>query len=123
MRFLAGLLTWDLAQPNNQSRINTLIKIHEQNAGGAAQVLFVNDDLYIMQRLGDGDQSGLIFVLNNRASWNGTWVQTRWNNTRLAPAAWRGHDDVGLPEDRWTNESGWVDLWAPPRGYAVYVPK
>ena len=33
------------------------------------------------------------------------------------------HDDAGLPEDKWTNESGWVDLWAPPRGYAVYVPK
>ena len=41
------------------------------------------DDLYIMQRSGVGDQSGLIFVLNNRGSWNGTWVQTRWNNTRL----------------------------------------
>ena len=28
----------------------------------------------------------------------------------------------GVPEEKWTNESGWVDLWAPPRGYAVYVP-
>ena len=28
----------------------------------------------------------------------------------------------GMPEEKWTNESGWVDLWAPPRGYAVYVP-
>ena len=39
-----------------------------------------------------------------------------------SPAAWRGHDDLGVPEEKWTNESGWVDLWAPPRGYAVYVP-
>jgi alpha-amylase len=85
-------------------------------------VLFVNDDLYVMQRLGDGDQSGLIFVLNNRGTWNGTWVQTQWNNTGLIPAAWRGRDDLSTPQEKWTNESGWVDLWAPPRGYAVYVP-
>jgi alpha-amylase len=85
-------------------------------------VLFVNDELYIMQRPGDGDQRGLIFVLNNRSNWNGTWVQTRWNNTRLAPAAWRSHDDASVPQGKWTNESGWVELWAPPRGYSVYTP-
>ncbi len=34
-----------------------------------------------------------------------------------------GHDDTGVPEEKWTNESGWVDLWAPPRGFAVYVPQ
>jgi alpha-amylase len=104
-------------QPKNQSGINALIKVHEQNAGGPAQVLFVNEDPYVMQRLGDGDQSGLILVLNNRGTWNSTWVQTRWNNTRLVPAAWRGRDDPNGPAEKWTNESGWVDLWAPPRGY------
>ena len=39
------------------------------------------------------------------------------------PAASRGHDDLGMPQEKWTSESGWVDLWAPPRGYAVYVPQ
>ena len=85
-------------------------------------MLVVNDDLYVMQRLGDGDHSGLTFVLNNRGNWNGTGVQTKWNNTRLVPAAWHGHDDINAPEEKWANESGWVDLWASPRGYAVYVP-
>ena len=85
-------------------------------------MLYVNDDLYVMQRLGDGDHSGLIFVLNNRGTWNGTWIQTRWDNTRLVPAAWHGRDDSGVPEEKWTNESSWVDLWAPPRGYVVYLP-
>jgi alpha-amylase len=84
-------------------------------------VLFVNDDLYIMQR--SSDRGGLVFVLNNSASWNGTWVQTRWNNTRLVPAAWRGGNDINTPEDKWTNESGWAELWAAPRGYAVYLPQ
>jgi alpha-amylase len=87
-----------------------------------AQVLFVNNDLYIMQRLGNGGQRGLIFVLNNSGTWNGSWVQTRWNNTLLVPAAWHSRDDLSQPQDKWTNESGWVDLWAPSRGYAVYLP-
>jgi alpha-amylase len=86
-------------------------------------VLFVNDDLYVMQRPGNDEQNGLILVLNNSASWNGTWVQTRWNNTRLSPAAWRGRNDLNSPQEKWTNEFGWIDLWAPPRGYAVYVPE
>jgi hypothetical protein len=76
-----------------------------------------------MQRSGAGGQSGLAFVLNNRGSWNGTWIQTRWNNTRLVPAAWCGRDDLSMPQEKLTNESGWVDLWAAPRGYAVYVPE
>ena len=112
------------ARPAGQSkRIDALIKVHEQNAAGPAQVLHVDDDLYIMQRSGAGDQSGLVFVLNNRGTWKGTWVQTRWNNTRLIPAAWRGREDVSIPEEKWTNESGWVEVWAASRGYAVYVPK
>src|SRR5581483_1166255 len=113
---------WDLAQPNNQNGIDALIKMHEHHAAGATEVLFVDDDLYVMQRLGNGDRSGLIFVLNNRGDWNGAWIQTRWNNTRLVPTAWRGRNDISTPQDKWTNESGWVELWAGPRGYAVYVP-
>jgi alpha-amylase len=76
-----------------------------------------------MQRLGNANQSGLAFALNNTGSWNGAWIQTGWDNTRLVPTAWRGRDDLGVPQEKWTNESGWVDLWAPPRGYAVYLPE
>jgi alpha-amylase len=76
-----------------------------------------------MQRPGAGNQSGLIFVLNNRGTWNGAWIETRWNNTRLAPAAWWARDDSSVPQEKWTDGSGWVDLWAPPRGYAVYIPE
>jgi alpha-amylase len=83
----------------------------------------VNDDLYIMQRPGDTNQSGLVFVLNNSGSWNGAWIQTQWINTRLVPTAWRGRDDLGIPQEKWTNDSCWVDLWAPARGYAVYLPR
>ena len=114
---------WDLAPPNTQSGIDALIKVHGQNAAGPTQVLFVNDDLYIMQRPGNANQSGLVFVLNNSGNWNGAWIQTRSDNMQLVPTAWRGRDDLSMPQQKWTNDSGWVDLWAAPRGYAVYLPK
>jgi len=120
--FWQDYFNWNLAQPDNKSAINALIKVHEQNAAGPTQVLFAVDDLHIMQRSGAGDQTELVLVLNNRGSWNGTWVQTRWNSARLVPAAWRGGDDLSTPQEKWTNESGWVDLWAAPRGYTSYVP-
>ena len=50
------------------------MKVHKQNAAGSTQILFTNDDLYIMQRSGAGERSGLVLVLNNRGTWNGTWV-------------------------------------------------
>jgi alpha-amylase len=120
--FWQDYFNWNLAQPENQNGIEALIKVHEQNAAGPAEVLFVNDDIYVMQRSGAGDQTGLVFVLNNRGTWNGAWVQTQWNNIQLVPIAWRGRDDLSSPEAKWTNESGWVNVWAPGRGYAVYVP-
>jgi alpha-amylase len=120
--FWQDYFNWDLAQPNNHNGINALIKVHEQNAVGATRILFVDDNLYIMQRSGLNNQGGLIFVLNNRGNWNGAVVQTQWRNTRFVPAAWRGHDDNGVPGEKWTNEFGAADFWAPPRGHAVYLP-
>ena len=121
--FWQDYFNWNLAQPDNRCGIDALIKIHERNAAGKAQILFVDNDLYIMQRTGEGNQTGLVFVLNNRSSWNGTWVQTRWNNTRLIPVAWYGRHDLNKPEEKWTDKSGWTNLWAAPRGYAVYAPE
>src|SRR5437899_13046588 len=59
----------DLAQPNNQSGIDALIKVPEQNAAGPTQVLFVNDDLYLTQRPAHANQSGPAFVFNNTGHW------------------------------------------------------
>jgi alpha-amylase len=111
-----------LGREGSVSGIAALVKIHEEHAGGSTSVLYVDDDLYIMQRNGSGNQGGLIFVLNNRGSWNGMWVKTQWENARFVPLAWGGKDDTGIPEEKMVQE-GWVNLWAPPRGYAVYIPK
>ena len=120
--FWQDYFNWNLALPDTRNGIDALIRVHEKNAAGSAHILFVDDDLYIMQRSGAGDQPGLVFVLNNRGSWNGARVKTQWNNTRLVPVAWYGRDDSCMPQEKWTDASGGTDLWAAPRGYAVYIP-
>lgn len=120
--FWQDYYTWGLAQEGEKSGIAALVRAHEDHAGGATSILHLDDDIYIMQRTGWGKQKGLIFVLNNRGDWTGKQVQTQWTNTRFTPVAWRGRDDTGVPEEKWTQEDGWADFWAPPRGYAVYVP-
>jgi alpha-amylase len=77
-----------------------------------------------MQRNGYEENKGLIFVLNNLGNaWNGRWVQTKWKNTRFIPMAWYSHNDSQAPSEKWTGNEGWGEFWAPPRGYAVYVPQ
>ncbi len=75
-----------------------------------------------MQRTGWQNQRGLVFVLNNRGSWNGATVRTNRPNTSFSPVAWRGQDP-GQPLPKHTAWDATGDFWAPPRGYAVYVPQ
>lgn len=115
---------WGLGLEGNPSGIAALVRTHEDHAGGATDVLHVDDDLYIMQRRGYLRQGGLILVLNNRGDgWHGAQVTTNWRSTRFSPVAWRGRDDLGVPAEKWTGADGTSDFWAPPRGYAVYVPQ
>lgn len=120
--FWQDYFNYDLGQPGNQSGIAALVQVHGRYAGGATQVLHVDDNLYVMQRCGADKQPGLVFVLNNNADWAGATVQTRWQNTRFKPVAWRGKADLGVPAEKWTDSAGNADFWAPPRGYVVYVP-
>ncbi|MBI3600128.1 MAG: DUF1939 domain-containing protein [Nitrospinae bacterium] len=122
--FWQDYYNWGLGQEGYKSGIAELVRIHEGHAGGAASVLYVDDNLYIMQREGCGEQRGLIFVMNNRGDgWNGKWVQTKFKDTKFVPAAWRGRYDAGIPQEQWSNEYGWAEFLAPPRGYAVYLPQ
>jgi alpha-amylase len=119
--FWRDYYNYGLAKENNPAGIAALVGIHEQFAGGPTSVLYADDDLYIMQRSGWAAQKGLVFILNNRSSWNGAAVQTQWKNAKFTAVAYAGTDS-SVPDDKWTNENGYTDFWAPPRGYAVYVP-
>lgn len=112
-----------LAGENTVNGIARLVQLHESHAGGNTQVLYASHDLYIIQRTGGGDKPGLIYVLNNRGDdWQGQWIKTVWSDTMLKPAAWWSDIDLNQPDWKVTNHEGWVNCWAPPRGYAVYVP-
>ncbi|MEP7231680.1 MAG: alpha-amylase family glycosyl hydrolase [Ginsengibacter sp.] len=120
--FWQDYFNWNLAQEDNNSGIAALVKVHEQFAGGHTDILYCDDDLYIMQRRGTVDQKGLVFVLNNAARWNGRLVNTQWASTHFIPNAWRGKDNADVPNEQWTDGLGAAEFWAPPRGYVVYVP-
>lgn len=79
---------FNLAQTGNNSGIDALILIHEQYAGGESDILYVDDDLYLLQRVGHNSQKGLIYVLNKiEGNWNGKRIQTQWKNTKFTPRA------------------------------------
>ena len=122
--FWQDYFNYGLAKPDSVGGINALVRLHEDFAGGATEVLHADDNLYVMQRTGSGAQKGLVFVLNNRGdAWNGGWVQTKWSNTRFTARAWYSGVDLQEPGEKWTGQDGWGEFWAPPRGYAVYVPQ
>ena len=95
---------------------------HEKYAAGSTNILYLDDNLYIMQRGGYGDQPGLIYVLNNHGdNWQGQWVTTQWSNASFRPVAWWGKNDLSRPADQSTGPDGRGQFFAPARGYAVYT--
>jgi alpha-amylase len=121
--FWRDYFNYGLAATGTPNGISALVLLHESHAGGGSSVLYVDDDLYVMQRSGTATQPGLILVLNNRGDvWNGRSVQVAWTNRRLSAAAWWSGSDLGAPAEKFSGADGTVDLWAPPRGYAVYIP-
>ncbi len=122
--FWKDYYNWQLGKEGTPHGIAALVQVHETHAGGGTEVLRADDDFYIMQRRGDGEKRGLLFVLNNRGDrWNGAWVPTQWRNIRFSPVAWWSGSDLSRPADQWTQADGWGQFWAPPRGYAVYAPE
>jgi alpha-amylase len=121
--FWQDYFNYGLAMNGTPNGIDALIAVHEKYAGGNTNILYCDHDLYIMQRTGADRQRGLLFVLNNSGNWNGREVTTSWSNKELMPLAWNGKGTTSAPMNKWTNRHGVSDLWAPPRGYAVYIPQ
>ncbi len=103
--------------------IAALVAAHEKYAGGATQVLYADDNLYIMQRTGTGSQPGLVYVLNNLGdAWNGITVQTQWSNAQFEPVAYGGND-TSRPQDKTTAADGHADFWAASAGLGSVRPR
>jgi alpha-amylase len=120
--FWSDYFNCQLARPRSPNGIDALIAAHHRHAGGESTVLHADPDLYIMQRGGTEDQTGLVYVLNNLGDkWSGTQVKTKWSNQKFKPVAWDGHD-TAHPDERTTDGDGNAEFPAPPRGYCVYAP-
>lgn len=99
--------------------------------GGAApsiQLLKTNDgDQLIYGCYGKSTTSpGYIVILNDNATaWKGSWVQTGNSYLKgktLKCYAWYSPKSGQnyQPASKYCDANGWVEVWAPPRGYAVY---
>lgn len=122
--FWKDYYNFNLALEGTPHGIAALVSAHERYAAGSLNTLYLDDDLYIMQRSGYGGQPGLIYVLNNRGDrWDGQWANTQWRNMELVPVAWWSKVDMAQPVVQRTDVDGRTQLFAGPRGYAVYVAK
>ncbi len=98
-----------------KSAINNLISLRQGYAGGTTSTLYSDGDLYIMQRNGYGSQPGLILMMNDGNTWKGEWVHTKWTDQLLT-------DGTGRANSEWVDSNGWVEIWAPPQSYTVWIP-
>ena len=122
--FWKDYFNYNLALEGTLNGIAALVDVHENYASGGTNVLYVDDNLYIMERTGFGDSPGLIYVLNNRGdNWNGSLVTTQWQNTTFGSVAWWSKSDTARPANQSTDRDGRAQFYAPPRGYAVYAIK
>ena len=118
--FWKDYYNYDLARRGEATGIAQLIWVYQHLADGGTSLLHADQDLYMMQRNGS---PGLVLVLNDHPTdWKGTTVNTQWTNTELHSYAWGSSVEEPQPQNKWTDGNGSVDLWAPPRGYAVYAP-
>ncbi len=110
--------------------IKQLVWVRGQLAGAAPNIelLKTNDgDQLIYGSYGSSTSSpGYIVVLNdNASSWKGSWVHTNNSylyNKNLKVYAWYSSaaGQNYQPATKYCQSNGWVEVWAPPRGYAVY---
>jgi alpha-amylase len=122
--FWRDYFNYNLALGDTLNGITALVRAHEKYAGGGTQTLWLDDNLYIMQRAGFEDKPGLIYVLNNHGGdWRGALVSTKWYNASFGPVAWWSKTDMARPVDQVTDRDGRANFYAPPRGYAVYAVK
>jgi alpha-amylase len=118
--FWKDYFNYGLAQSGDPGGIERLIKVHESHAGGGTAIRYVDDLLYVMERVGIGSQPGLLFALNNSGGALSQQVQSGFRGTTLRPLAWRGKDAIPQPPAITTDSDGWCQVEVPQRGYVVY---
>lgn len=114
---------YGLAMSGTPNGIDALMGAHNAFAGGPTRHHHVDHSLYIMQRTGWEEKPGLVYLLNNDNHWRGHEVATGMGAKRWRTAAWWSARDDGRPYDQQSDSDGKGVFFAPPRGFAVYVPE
>ncbi|MCX2679902.1 alpha-amylase [Galbibacter sp. EGI 63066] len=94
--------------------IKQLIKIHNSIATGETEIVYADNDEYIMKRKGTAENPGLILYINTSSSLKKRMVQTQWNNSYLIDYT---SSTSTTPQ---TSKSGEAPLEAPANGYAIW---
>jgi len=98
----------------NKDKMNNLIWIHNNKAGGSTSILYSDQDEYLARRNG---APGLIVYINNSNAWQERWVSTNWYNARIKDYTGNsGWEPV-------TQGDGWVKIEVPPKGYSIWSTK
>ncbi|MCG8474328.1 MAG: alpha-amylase [Cytophagales bacterium] len=101
----------------DKDKLNNLIWIHDNLAGGSTTVLHTDNDEYVAKRNGYGGKSGLIVYFNTSDNWQERWIETNWSNTRIKD--YTGHSDW----EPVTQAGKWVKIQCPPNSYTVWSVK
>lgn len=73
-------------------------------------------DIFVARRNGGNGKPQAFLVMNdNPTQWRGVWVNSNHPNQIF-------RDFTGVAIDKQAAADGRVELWAPPRGYAIYIP-
>ncbi|SHI77129.1 alpha-amylase [Mesonia phycicola] len=98
----------------DKSKLNNLIWIHNNKAGGSTDILHVDQDEYIARRNGS---PGLVVYLNNSDSWQERWIQTNWYGSQIKD--YTGNSNW----EPYTQSNGWVKIQSPPNSYSIWSTK
>jgi alpha-amylase len=100
----------------NKERLNNLIWIHNNLAGGTTNILHADTDEYVARRNGYNNL-GLVVFINNSNSLKERWVETNWSNKVIKD--YSGHSNW----EPTTQYGKWVKIQAPPKSYTVWSVK
>lgn len=98
----------------DKDKLNNLIWIHNNKAGGSTTIEYADNDEYIAERNG---APGLVVYINNSNSWQERWVATNWSSKTIKDyTGSSGWEPV-------TQADGWVKIEVPPKGYSIWSTK
>ncbi|MCM4155625.1 alpha-amylase [Gramella sp. AN32] len=97
-----------------KAKIQQLIKIHNSIATGDVEVLYVDNDEYIMKRKGDVSNPGLILYISNSNGKKTRAVTSNWTNVTLMD--YSGNSTYYPTSDG----NGEVTIEAPANGFSIW---